>query len=96
MERAEELKSRIRLLIENHEEMDRRHALLDEKLGLESPDPVLEALQKKHLKWEEDHKQVLVEAQALIEQFEERHELHEEMEESHGDVPIKQIQEEHK
>jgi len=96
MWQVEDLNKELAMLISKHKEMDKNHAWLDKKLdNEENPDPVIEALQRKHLEWESGHKQVIADTQALIEQFEKRHAQHEEMEKTHDTVPLEQIREEH-
>lgn len=95
MEKIDELEIQIAELIKKHEELDGRHQLLDIKIKDREVEPEVKALQEKHAGWEAQHEKLIEDAKDFISRFRKRHEEHEIMEESHGEVPLDQIAEEH-
>ena len=82
-------------LVAEHEKMDEKHKILDDAMKGKTVFPEHEALQKKHMEWDRQHKTLMSEVKDIIQRFEARREEHEKMEEGHGDVPLDQVREEH-
>ena len=89
------LSALLKKLVEEHEEMDRKHAKMDTDLIGKKLVPEDEKIQKNHLEWEKRHKTVIANAEELRERFNRTREEHERMEARHATATPEQIKKEH-
>jgi|GEM_PF-5134999 len=89
------LMEEIKNLQVEHVELDKRHQLLDAAVKNAELSKEDQQIQQRHDIWDVEHKKLIEDSLKVIKDLNARHELHEEMEKKHEDVPIEQLKKDH-
>ena len=94
-ERAAILRQELTKLMTEHRVLDEKHSLLDAGMEGKKMSADDKAVQQRHLQAEEYHKKTIEVAEDVLNRFEAAKRAHEEAEETHGTIPLKEVGKEH-